>query len=61
MSNIVYKWNDESTYTGGNPPRQYKKGDIVPLHIFPPNILKQHMMYTLISKKKTTLSMRPST
>ncbi len=48
--NIIYKWNDESIYTGGNPPRQYKKGDVVPLHIFPPNILKQHMMYNRIIK-----------
>ena len=50
MSNIIYKWNDESVYTGGNPPKQYRKGDVVPLHIFPPNILKQHMMYGRIIK-----------
>lgn len=48
--NIIYKWNDESIYTGGNPPKQYKKGDVVSLHIFPPNILKQHMMYNRIIK-----------
>lgn len=40
---MVLKWNCQSTYIGGNPPKSYEKGDIVPEHIFLPHILKQFL------------------
>lgn len=53
--NTIFKWNDESTYHGGNPPKAYNKGDIVPIHIFPINIFKQHLSYGRIIQTKPSL------
>lgn len=40
---MILVWNDASTYSGGNPPRLYEKGDQVPEYIFPPNILRMFL------------------
>lgn len=53
--NTVFKWADDSTFHGGNPPKAYNRGDIVPMHIFPPNIFKQHLAYGRIKKVQPEL------
>lgn len=53
--NLVYIWNDDSTYMFGNPPRAYNKGDVVPIHIFQSHIFKQFLMYNKIIQAKPSL------
>lgn len=53
--NTILKWNDDSTYHGGNPVRAYNKGDIVPIHIFSEKMLQHFLMYGKVIKVRPAM------